>query len=84
MVIIEWDTQARDFLRKLPKEIAQRIFHKIDTEVKINVEHYLETLVGRNGYKIRVGEYRLFVDYNHNKQILVIRSIRHRKNAYKF
>ncbi len=84
MAIIEWDTQARDFLRKLPKEIAQRIFHKIDIEVKMNVEHYLETLVDRNGYKIRVGEYRLFVDYDRSKQLLVIRSIRHRKNAYKF
>lgn len=56
MVAIEWDTQTRDFLRKLPKEIAQRIFSKVDKEVKENVEHYLETLIGREGYKIRVGE----------------------------
>ncbi len=32
MAIIEWDTQARDFLRKLPKEIAQRIFSKNECE----------------------------------------------------
>ena len=80
---IEWDPQARDFLRKLPSEISRRIFRKIDTNVRANVEHFLETLVGISGYKIRVGDYRLFVDYDKGKGLLVIRSIRHRKNAYK-
>jgi len=80
---IEWDSQARDFLRKLSKVIASRIVRKIDRDVCANVEHYLETLVGREEYKIRVGDYRLFVDYDKSKQLLIIRSIRHRKNAYK-
>jgi len=84
MTFIEWDDYARDFLRKLPREIAKRIFKKVDKEIKNNVEHFLETLVDREGYKIRIGDYRLFVDYYKNKDLLIIRSIRHRKNAYNY
>ncbi len=58
----------------------QEIF---DIEVRENVERYLEPLVNLKGSKIRVGDYRLFVDYYKNKDLLVIRSIRHRRDAYK-
>ena len=83
MTLIDWYPKAREFLRKLPKNIANRIFNKVDQEIKQNVEHYLETLAGRKGYKIRVGDYRLFVDYDKNQDYLIIRAIRHRKDAYK-
>ena len=83
MTNIVWDEKARDFLRKLPKDISRRIFDKIENEVKNNVLHYLETLVNKDFYKIRVGDYRLFADYYRDKDLLVIRTIRHRKDAYK-
>ena len=63
MTSIEWDPKARKLLRKLPRDIAARIYRKIDEEVKEDVTRFLETLVGIDGYKIRVGDYRLFVDY---------------------
>jgi len=80
---ISWDPQAHEFLRKLPRTECSRIFRKIDNEVSQNVLRYLEPLAGRMGKKIRVGEYRLFVDYDGVKDRLMIRAIRHRKNAYK-
>ncbi len=83
MTDIIWDEKARDFLRKIPKDISRRIFNKIDNEVKNNVLHYLETLANKDFYKIRVGDYRLFADYYRDKDLLIIRTIRHRKDAYK-
>ena len=83
MTDIIWDEKARDFLRKIPKDISRRIFNKIDNEVKNNVLHYLETLVNKDFYKIRAGDYRLFADYYRDKDLLIIRTIRHRKDAYK-
>lgn len=83
MTEIIWDPNARKFLRKLPKEVSKRIYNKVDKEIKSNVERYLKTLANINAYKMRIGDYRLFVDYDKNKDILMIRSIRHRKNAYK-
>ena len=83
MTSVEWDPKARNFLRKLPKNISQRIFNKVDREVFKDVVRFLETLVNFEGYKIRIGDYRLFVDYNKEKDHLIIRTIRHRGNAYK-
>ena len=73
MVHIEWD----------PKDIAKRIYKKVDKEIKHNIGRYLETLVNRDAYKIRIGDYRLFVDYYKDRDEIVIRTIAHRKNAYK-
>ncbi len=83
MTTVIWDPKARDFLRKLPKHIAQRIFRKVDTEVQYNVERFLERLVDRSDYKIRVGDYRLFADYDKKEDVLTVRAIRHRSVAYK-
>ena len=83
MTNIDWDPKAREFLRKLPKDVAKRIFKKVDNEVRDNVKRYLEGLVNINASKIRIGDFRLFVDYYENEDRLVIRTIRHRKNAYK-
>lgn len=79
----QWDPKARDFLRKLPKDIAKRLFEKVDKDIRYNVKHYLESLVGMDVKKIRIGDYRLFVDFYEDKDILVIRAIRHRREAYK-
>jgi mRNA interferase RelE/StbE len=83
MISIIWDPKAREFLRKLPKDISKRIFKKVNIEIKNNIERYLQTLVNIEGYKIRIGNYRLFVDFYKDKNQLIIRSIRHRKDAYK-
>jgi len=53
MTSVEWDPKARNFLRKLPKNISQRIFNKVDREVCKDVVRFLETLVNFEGYKIR-------------------------------
>ena len=83
MTSIIWDPVARDFLRKLPKETAKRIFKKIDVDVRENIGRYLKPLINIDSFKIRVGDYRLFADYQKEKNMLIIRSIKHRKNAYK-
>lgn len=79
---IHWDPEAIDNLRKLEKTISSRIVKKIH-EVKLNPERYVFSLVNIDVSKIRIGDYRLFVNYNHNEEQLVIHSIKHRKNAYK-
>jgi len=70
MVSIIWDPKAREFLRKLPQDISKRIFRKVDDEIRKNVERYLKSLVDIEGHKIRVGDYRLFVDYYKSKELL--------------
>lgn len=79
---IRYDPICEKQLRKLSKEVAQRILSKI-REVSetgrgiesLKDEHY--------GYKIRVGDYRVLVDLSFHPSTLWIRYIGHRKKIYK-
>ena len=51
--------------------------------VQENVARHMEGVVGVDFSKIRVGDYRLFVDSDRKEDILVIRALRHRRHAYK-
>ena len=79
---IHWDPEAIDNLRKLEKNISFRIVKKIDA-IRISPERYVLSLVNMSVSKIRVGDYRIFVNYYRSKGELFIHSIKHRKNAYK-
>ena len=76
------DPKARDFLKKIDNKNSQRIIKKLK-EMQKNPTRYMFTLVNRDNFKIRIGDYRLFTDYYEKEKKLIIRSIRHRKNAYK-
>jgi len=79
---IRWDKKAVDFLRKLDRKIAMRIINKMD-KVAENPIHYLEPLKEINAYKVRVGGYRIIVDINHEKRLIDVLFIGHRRNIYK-
>lgn len=79
---IIWDDEAKIFLKKSDKHISKRIAHKID-DIILNPERYIFSLINIGISKIRVGDYRIFVNYYKEDNKLIVRSIRHRKNAYK-
>lgn len=82
MAKVMWFKKALDFLRKLDNVESKRIVKKIDS-IKEFPERYIFSLVQNENNKIRIGNYRLFVDYDAKQDKLSIYSIRHRKNAYK-
>lgn len=77
-----WYREAFNFLEKLDNNISERIVKKI-RDIRLNPDRYIFSLVGISVSKIRVGDYRLFVNYYQDEGKLVIHSIKHRKNAYK-
>ncbi len=82
MSSVEWSRNSLDFLDKLDKEDSERIVKKID-EIKDNPLRFIKGLINKDFGKIRIGNYRLFVDFIIKEERLIIRSIKHRKNAYK-
>jgi len=52
-------------------------------EIKENPIRFIRGLINKDFGKIRIGNYRLFVDFITRENRLIIRSIKHRKNAYK-
>jgi len=76
-----FEKSALDFLNKLEKNVKERIWNKLQ-QCKENPFHFLEHLEEIEGYKVRVGDYRLIIDVDNSEKILMVLKIGHRKNIY--
>jgi mRNA-degrading endonuclease RelE of RelBE toxin-antitoxin system len=79
---IEWHPNVRDFLRKLPKEIATRLTKKIRS-IKDDPFHFLQHYEGEKTYKLRIGDYRALIDIDFKDKVLFVRVFNHRRRVYK-
>jgi len=77
---IKYHPRAIKFLDKLEPKLKVRIINKIKL-LKNDHFRYLTTVQGTSALKMRIGNYRAFVDVNSN--LILILEIRHRRNAYK-
>ena len=77
-----WSPRSKKMLRKLDKSLIIRITQKME-EVAISPYGFLEKVEGEEGYKIRVGDYRVFIDLNKDKHAIDVLTVRHRRHAYK-
>ncbi|KAF5424086.1 MAG: mRNA interferase RelE/StbE [Candidatus Methanocomedens sp.] len=66
----------------MDKILARRIWDKIML-TKSEPHHFFERLVGRNDYKLRIGDYRVIADINDSSKKIEIALIGHRKKIYK-
>lgn len=67
---------------KLDKQIQRRII-KILERIRMRPEAYVRKLVGDQGYRLRVGEYRVIVDIQGETLTILVIKIGHRKTIYK-
>ena len=69
-------------LNKLPFSIQKRIVGSLE-RARIRPHTYFIRLVGIEGYKMRVGDYRIIADINHGRLEILIIKVGHRKDIYK-
>ena len=74
--------EAESQFRKLDNVTVKRVLDKLET-TKENPNHFFERLVGRDEYKIRIGDYRIIAKIFQNEKNIFILSVGHRKNIYK-
>ena len=79
--IIFTDTARKQF-KKLEKDIQERIIKALE-RIRIRPEAHIKKLVGYSGYRLRVEEYRIILDIEKEKLIILVIKIGHRKNIYK-
>ncbi len=79
--IIEWDEKALNYLRKLPRDISERMLKKIDL-LKEDPFRFLEHYEG-DYYKLRIGDYRALIDIDFDSKILTIQVLDKRGRVYK-
>jgi len=76
-----FEKKALDFISKLEKEIRKRIWNKLQ-QCKEDPFRFFEHLEEIEGYKLRVGDYRLIIDVDDSTKTLKVLKVGHRKNIY--
>jgi len=76
MSSVKWTEDSLSFLDKLEKKDSERIVRKVE-EIKNLPLRYVKGLINKDFGKIRIGDFRLFVDYSASEDELIIRSIKH-------
>ena len=80
-MFLVFEKRALHSLEKLDIITKKRIWDKLQL-CKENPFHFLEPLIQIQGFKLRVGDYRIIVDADNKMNILRIVKIGHRKNIY--
>ena len=81
MYNIKFSDIALKFFEKLDKNIQNKIGSVLE-RIKIRPQDFVEKLIGEKGYKLKVGDYRLFLEIIENQLLIFIIEIGHRKNVY--
>lgn len=82
MYEIEFTDKAKKQFDKIEKDLQERI-GSVFGRIRIRPEQFVERLIGEEGYKLRVGDYRVFLDILHEKLIILVIEMGHRKKVYK-
>lgn len=73
---------SRKQLDKLENDTRTRIIKAIE-RIRIRPESYVRRLVGEPYYRLRVGDYRVILDIDRGRMIVMILYVGHRRNVYK-
>ncbi len=79
---IVFSDKAFKQLKKLENNIQERII-KVLERIRIRPESFVTKIVGDPGYRLRVGEYRVIVDIDNDKLLILVIKIGHRSKIYK-
>ncbi len=82
MFEVEYNSQSKKFLKNADKNLVERIIKKLE-EVRENPFRYLEHYEGDKCYKLRIGDYRVLIDVDSEKRILLVRVLDKRGRIYK-
>ena len=81
MYKINFEKRALEDLNKLDKLIKSRIWNKLQ-ECKENPFRFVGHLEDLEGFKLRVGDYRLIIDIDKKSKTITVLKLGHRKNIY--
>ena len=80
---IEWRTRAIRDMRRLDARDRERIIAKIEQYAAdpISLARQVNKLTGSQYRQLRVGNYRVIFDIEHDRTVILLR-VRHRREAY--
>lgn len=72
---------AAEWLRDAEPDVRDRIVNKLD-DITDFPDHYLKRLSDSPYYRLRMGDYRMIIDWRKDNDELFVRDIGHRRNIY--
>jgi mRNA interferase RelE/StbE len=83
MYTIEFTKHAAQALKKLPRNVAATIRAKIDTlRIDPDGAPNVKKLAGLEGYRLRVGDWRVLYEIDDGKLVIVVLAVKPRGGAY--
>ncbi len=82
MYELVYSEKALKQLKKLEKQMQERILYALE-RIRIKPESHVKRLVGEPHYSFRVGDYRVILDLQRDKLIILIISMGYRRDIYK-
>lgn len=78
---IVWSENSIKQLNKLDKHIAKRIIIAVEKTAE-NPYRHVKKIVGLEVFRLRIGDYRIFLDIDKKEMRILILKIGHRSNIY--
>jgi len=73
---------SKKFLRKLSQHDAKRMIISLE-RCRVRPHAYVKKLVASPYFRLRVGDYRVILDLQTGKMVILVIEIGHRRNIYK-
>jgi mRNA interferase RelE/StbE len=81
MVEVVVSDRAADWLRDAEPDVRDRITNKLH-DITEFPDHYLKRLSGSPYYRLRVGDYRVIIDWRKDDGKLFVREVGHCRSVY--
>jgi mRNA interferase RelE/StbE len=81
--IVSFSAESKKFLKKLDHATRLRVTASIEQLETNPRPHGVKKLVGRNGWRLRVGDYRVVYTIQDNRLLVMIIRVAHRKDVYR-
>ncbi len=81
---IEWATGAQHAVESLPRDVARRIYARVDSLASNPRPNGCQKLQGGdNEYRVRVGDYRIVYAIEDKAILVIVLRVRHRRDVYR-
>jgi mRNA interferase RelE/StbE len=78
---ITFSDRAKRQLHKLERHVQERIIAALE-RIRIRPERYVTKLVGDPAYRLRVGDYRVIMDIDKKRILILVLEVGHRRKIY--
>lgn len=81
-MLIEWDPRALKDLRKLERDIQRAVVEAVERLAMNPRPPGCKKLVGRDGWRLRVRDYRVLYDVYDDRLVVYVVHVGHRRDIY--